>query len=55
MCESSFNNPTVGLNLNVNFSDPASSNYWGNIYFVRKIFTDYYDDYLLSKKKVAYK
>lgn len=51
MCESSFNNQTPGLNLNVNFSDPASSNYWGNIYFVRKIFSDYYDDYLLSKKK----
>ncbi|MCX6191351.1 MAG: hypothetical protein NT109_03625 [Flavobacteriia bacterium] len=32
-----------------NFSDMTTKNYWGNIYYIRKVFMDYYDDYIASK------
>lgn len=32
-----------------NFSDMTTNNYWGNIYYIRKVFMDYYDDYIASK------
>ena len=35
------------------YSNQSVPNYWGNLYFIRKIFTDYYDDYLLSPKIIT--
>jgi len=32
------------------YSNQSAPNYWGNLFFIRKIFTDYYDDYLVSPK-----
>jgi hypothetical protein len=32
-----------------NFSDMTTNNYWGNIYYIRKVFMDYYDDYIANK------
>jgi hypothetical protein len=36
-------------NTKINFSDMTTNNYWGNIYYIRKIFMDYYDDYIVNK------
>ena len=35
------------------YSNQSVPNYWGNLYFIRKIFTDYYDDYLVSPKIIT--
>lgn len=34
----------------LDYENTMSEYYWGNIYFIQKAFTDYYDDYLVSKK-----
>jgi len=36
-------------NTKINFFDMTTNNYWGNIYYIRKVFMDYYDDYIASK------
>lgn len=35
------------------FNNINAKYYWGNVYFLRKIFTDYYDDYLISKGNIT--
>ena len=35
------------------YTNQSAINYWGNVFFIRKIFTDYYDDYLLSPKTIT--
>lgn len=35
------------------YSNQSATNYWGNVFFIRKIFTDYYDDYLISPKIIT--
>lgn len=44
--------PSV-LRLKYDYSNQSAPNYWGNLYFIRKIFTDYYDDYLVSPKIIT--
>ena len=41
------------LRLKYDYTNQSSANYWGNLFFIRKIFTDYYDDYLLSPKIIT--
>ena len=41
------------LRYKYNYTDQSVINYWGNMFIIRKIFTDYYDDYLLSSKTIT--
>ena len=37
----------------MNLYDMNNSKYWGNVYFIRYIFTQYFDDYILHKNKIT--
>jgi hypothetical protein len=41
------------LRTKYDYNNQSAINYWGNVFFIRKIFTDYYDDYLLSTKTIT--
>ena len=47
-------NFNIGMLRNkYDYTNQSAINYWGNVFFIRKIFTDYYDDYLLSPKIIT--
>lgn len=41
------------LRFKYDYTNQSAINYWGNMFIIRKIFTDYYDDYLLSPKIIT--